>query len=216
MATRIHTTLSEHRIEYEPSPEVAAFLTRLEDMISDPKVSEQEVIGFAYSRENPMLDSTMHPARGMVTKEVFDDPAYAVMGDLLFRKRVEQEKVDVAEIAAKYTLTVAEAAKELEMHPSAVRQAIDARRLASWMKNGANHLEPRAVASFKTATSGRRRGPKPSTPTHELDVVVGHMAGASLRVRAPDGVEKINRVEGNIIHGRIAKWERVVIFDNRG
>ncbi len=216
MPKRIHTTLTEHRIEYDPSPEVEAFLTRLEDMISDPKVNEQQMIGVAYSRENPLLDKTMHPIRAMVTKDVFDDPAYAVMADLLFRKRVAQEKVDVNKLAAKYTVTVAQAAEQLGIHQSAVRQAIEARRLASWMKDGKHFLEPSSLASF-AQSSGKGRAGKKSEMSSELDIVLGHAAGASLRVRSAKPVETIERVDGNVVHGRLAAgWKKIVVLTTAG
>lgn len=217
MTKRIHTTLSGHHIEYDPSPEVAAFLSRLEDMIADPKISEQEMIGVAYSRENPIMDPTLHPTRAVVTKEVFANPAYQVIGDLLFRKRVAQERVDVAKLAAKYTMTIAEAAEDVGVHQSSIRQAIEARRLASWVKNGKHYLEPRSLASFKLSLAdGGKRGPKAKGSGHELDIVLGHAPGQSLRVRAATGVDTVERVEGNIVRGRVAKWERVVVLTTRG
>lgn len=156
MSRRVHVTLSGHRVEYDPSPKLATFLTRLEDMISAPKVAEQEMIGLAYSRENPLMDRTLHPWRVMVTKKVFANPAYQVISDLLFRKRVALEKIDIDAIAATYDLDVAEAAKLAHVHPSAIRQAIKARRLASWVKDGKYFMAPNSLASFAMATKMRR------------------------------------------------------------
>src|SRR5262245_32600640 len=112
MAKRTHTTVSGHHIEYDSTPRVEAFLRRLEDAIDDAKVSENELIGLAYGHENPILDHTMFPSRGAVTKEVLADPAYAVMADLLFRKRLAEEGTDIEKLAARYSMTVSEAAKE--------------------------------------------------------------------------------------------------------
>ena len=81
-----HQTVSGHAIEYEDTPEVAAFLRRLRELVDDPKAGVHEVIGLAYSRENPILDQTIFPERGAVTKEVLASPAYTVVADLVFRK----------------------------------------------------------------------------------------------------------------------------------
>lgn len=216
MSTRTHTTVSGHRIEYSPTPKVSAFLARLEKLVADPKVTEQNMIGLAYSHENPMLDTTMHPARGMVTKAVLDDPAYGVMSDLLFRKRVAQDGVSVDKLAAKYSMTVGEAAADRGIHESAVRQAISAKRLPSWLKDGRHFVEPRAVKALEVGTRGPTKkaaavaaevDAETDTP---LDIVMGNEEGASLNVKAAHPIE-VDSQSGRTHHGTLANWKRVVV-----
>lgn len=153
MSVRHHTTVSGRCIEYSPTPKASSFLERLEKLAADPKVAEQQLIGLAYSQENPILDASFHPGRGMVTRAVLDDPAYEVMVDLLFRRRMAEDGVSAETLAARYSMTVAEAAEELGIHESAVRQAIAAKRLASWIKDGNRHyLDPRAVRTLEVGT----------------------------------------------------------------
>lgn len=154
----IYETITGHRIEYTPKPKVAAFLRRLEAMVADESATESDCIALAYSTENPILDHSMFPGRGAVTRDVLADPAYRVMTDLLFRKRIAERQIDVATTEARYTMTVAEAAEELGVHVSAIRQAIASQRLASWHREGRHYLDPRAVRAMRlTAAAGKRR-----------------------------------------------------------
>lgn len=153
-----HRTVSGQTIDYSPSPKVVAFLRRLEDEVENPKTSEQALIGLAYSNENPILDHTMFPGRGSVTKDVLADPAYHVMTDLLFRKQIAEQDIDVDKLAARYSMTVGEAAEELGINESAVRLAISSKRIASWVKDGKHFLEPRAVQSLEVGTRGPKKG----------------------------------------------------------
>jgi excisionase family DNA binding protein len=208
MTTRLHTTVNGHRIEYTPSPKVAAFLDRLADLADDPNVSEQEMIGLAFSRENPILDHTIFPTRGAVTKATLDDPAYAVQADLLFRKRLQVDGMSEEKVAARYTMTVAEAAAELGVHESAIRQAIGAKRLASWVKDGKHFLDPKAVRALELGT----RGPRAALVGGPLEIVMGHTADARLKVKAFEPIAPLGRVEGNVVRGRLKTWKRVVVM----
>lgn len=230
MSTKLHTTVSGHRVEYDPSSKVDAFLRRLERMVDDETVSEQDMIGVAYSGDNPILAHDVFPGRGAVTKAVLDDPTYAVMTDLLFRKRIAQESIDVEKLAARYSMTVPEAAEQLGVHESAVRQAIGAKRLASWMKDGRHYLEPKSLDSFEVGTRGPRgsvaqgaAGPRTKSVTHgtrgpraksggPLEIVMGHAKDLSLKVRSSEPVEPVERVEGNIVKGALEHWKRVVVM----
>lgn len=224
MTKRTHVTVSGHRIDYEPTPKVAAFLRRLEDAIGDPKVTERELIGLAYSSENPFLDHGMFPGRGSVTKDVLADPAYHVMTDLLFRKQVAEQEIDVSKLEARYSMTVPQAAVELGIHESAVRQAIAAKRLASWLKDGKHFIDPRSLKSFEVGTRGPRKGTTIEVVVNDqieitdklsvepLELVLGHTKGASLKVRGAEDVETIERVSGNIVRGRLNRWKRVIVM----
>jgi len=152
-----YKTLSGEIIEYPtPAPEVAAFLAQVMDAAHDPMVTEAELTALIYGKMNPLLDQDTLPSHGVVTKATFANPIYHVMIDLLGRKRVQVGTLDMARAEARYTMTVAEAAEQLEVHPSAVRQAIHAHKLAAQKRGGAWLLDPNAVESYRVS----RRGPK--------------------------------------------------------
>lgn len=230
MTKRFHTTASGHRIEYEASPKAVAFLRRLEEMVGDDSITTQEMTGLAYSTENPILDHAMFPGRGAVTRAVLDDPAYGVVTDLLFRKQLAEDGTDIERVAAKYSMTVGEAAAELGVTEGAIRQAIAAKRLASWVKEGGRHyVDPRAAKTLEVGTRapvGPRKGSFGDAPEvmakHRrvadaiapsgapLEVRMGSAAGASLSVRAKHPI-KVDEQIGNVNHGHVSPWRRVVV-----
>lgn len=222
MTERIHVTVSGHRIAYEPSPKVVTFLRRLAEMVTDGSVSENEFVGLAYSKENPILDHAMFPTRGAVTKDVLADPAYAVLTDLLFRKRLAISGEDVSKIAARYTMTVSEAAAELGIHESAVRQAIAAKRLPSWISDGKHYIDPRSLKDFETGTRGPKRGTTIERSVSDsidvsdsvdatLAVVMGHGDGSSMKVRSRESMTDLEPIAGNLLRARLKHWEKVVV-----
>ena len=84
MSTERYTTILGEVIEYPaPSSEVAAFLERVKRAAHDPSVSEAQLSELVYGRENPVLDQTIFPGRGAVTKAVHANPVWPVMQDLL-------------------------------------------------------------------------------------------------------------------------------------
>lgn len=223
---KLYITTSEHRIHYEPTPKVLAFFLKLGAMVDNDKISEQEMIGLAFSSENPILDHTLFVGRGAVTKEVLEDPAYAVLTDILFRKKVSLGLVDVAKLAAMHSMTVAEAAAELGVHESAIRQAISARRIGSWLKDGRHYLDPRVVKTLEIGRGPRAGSPKPDievahadgsreiiqVKSHPLEIVMGHAKDASMRVKAQDQLIELGRIAGNVKHYRLMSWKRVVVM----
>ena len=224
MTKRFHTTASGHRVEYEASPKVAAFLRRLEEMVDDADVTTQEMTGLAYSSENPILDHALFPGRGAVTRAVLDDPAYGVVTDLLFRKQLAEDGTDVERVAAKYSMTVGEAAVERGVTEGAIRQAIAAKRLASWVKEGGRHyVDPRAVKTLEVGTRAPV-GPRKGTFSDAPEVMAKHRRVAdavaaapplevrmgSLSVKAKHPI-KVDEQIGNVNHGQISPWKRVVV-----
>ena len=137
------------------SPALNAFLDRLRAGVEDVTVSEATFIELLYSVENPLLDQTIMPGRGTVTKAVFADPAYHVMLDLLGRKRLALGSLDMDKVRARYSMTVAQAAAHRGVHESAIRQAIQNRRLSSVRIDGRHMLDPEQVNALETS----RRGP---------------------------------------------------------
>lgn len=224
-----HETMSGHLIEYErPSAKVAAFIARLREMAESAAVTEQEMIAAAYGPENPILAPGLFPGRGAVTKEVLADPVYHVMADLLARKHLAVSGTNVEELAAEHTVAVPDAARELGLTEDAVRKAIAARRLPSWIRDGRHMLHPKSVAAFGKLTQsddkprrGRERQDDRSEAERkrdaridrELEVKLGNSAGMSFRVRYPASLGDLKRVDGNIHEGIIRDgWKRIAVI----
>lgn len=227
---RIHVTLSGHEIRYDdPGPELEHFLQRAQRLAENPEVTEGELVALVYSRENPILDHSIFPGRGTVTREVLDRPEYAVLQDLLFRKEVQQRAIDVRAIEARYTLTPGEVAERLGVHVSAVTKACQERRVSSWVKGRRYFLDPGALAPLE---QGKRRGPAPGggprlvaepgrfdvkgRPT-TLSYRAGQEAGAVLRVRLPgpagEAVEPSSKAAP--AEGQVKAWRRVGVLHGR-
>ncbi len=169
-----YTTIAGEEIAYPtPAPDVAALLSALVDAVNDPIVSESEIIELIYGKENPLLRQDVLPHHGVVTKEVFDNPLYHVMTDLLGRKRVQLGTLNVDKALSQYTMTVSEAAEELGIHPSAVRQAIKTRRLAGVKKGSQYFLRPLSVRSYKVSQRGPKRRKDTDEPMTQTEAATG-------------------------------------------
>lgn len=87
MATVIHELISGGVIEYESTPELEVFLPRVLRLLKDPDKTEDDMIEIVYGPTNPIMDETLIPGRGAVTKAIHGSPVYRVFVDLLERKR---------------------------------------------------------------------------------------------------------------------------------
>jgi hypothetical protein len=203
-----HVTLSGHTIEYEETPSLRAFLERLQEIAKEPSKTADEFRTLMYSKENPLLDSSIFAEQGAVTKEALANPAYRVMSDLLFRKEVQQRGDDVEKIAAQFTVPVPEAARRLGMTEGGVRQAIAARRLSSWVKEGRYFTSEHAIENFERGN----RGPRPAM---ELEVCLGRTTGRSFRMKAPTDLVQVERHD-HVIAGRLPRWERIAFISGHG
>ena len=201
----IHETLSGHRIEYDdPDPELAAFLASVRAAADDHEATENELITLIYSADNPLLSPGLVPGQGVVTKETLAHPVYRVLQDLLLRKHVIEHGVDVEAMAARHTIGASEAAERLGVHVSAVRQAIEAQRLASWVKGGRHFIAPAALAAFELA----KRGPKPRG--RALRFRAGNAPGQSFRVKAPSS--EVLEKKGKTVTAEVGEWQRIAVL----
>lgn len=182
MAT--HITLTSERIDYDASPEIQDFLARVALAANDPAVTVSDIVGLIYGEQNPMLVRGVIPGMGLVTAEVHASPVYRVLTDYLDRKRVQAGTLDPAAAEAAYTLTVADAARQLGISESAVRQAIARDRLDAKHIRGRHMLRPEAIASYQRSN----RGPAPAvTRSPELELVTGTEGDAVVRVKHEGG-----------------------------
>ncbi len=201
---RSYETASGHVIEHDPDPRTARFLARVQELVADPRTKENDIIGFAYGSENPML---LHVpgGRSIVTRETLEHPSYLVLGDLLYRKRIQQTGMSAEEVAARYTATVADAAAVLGVTPDAVRKRAREHKLPSWVKGGEYFFDPKSLATF---ARGAERGP--AAAGGALRCVAGGGWKSFLRVKAPgraadpiggSGAEEVT----------IRKWRRIAV-----
>lgn len=196
-----YVTVSGHTVELDPSGEDAAFLDRLVALAHRTGTTSNDLIALAYSHENPFLDHSTHPTLGLVTKETLENPAYRVLGDVLFRKSLDESGESVESLADAHTMIVSETAAELDMHESAVRQAIKAGKLASWVKDGKHYMKPSAVEAY-AKTSGPRRGPaRQEGSASSLFVRVGHSPDGTMKIAGHSGLRAQRRLGGNVNEG---------------
>jgi len=212
--TRIHQTLSGHRVEYpDPDPRLEKFLDRVQEVFEDRRKTDDDMIRLIYGKENPLLEASS----GMVTREVFDNPVYRVLSDLIVQKRVIMDGQDPERIAAKYTLTVADVAARKGVSEDAIRKAVREHRLPSWVKGGSYFFEPRSIEAVPLGT----RGPMPKG-IEPISYRVGYdkVTNTQLRLRTdpggnqPEETDKavpIKQYE-RVYQGTIERWRRAAVF----
>lgn len=194
----------------------------------DPTVTEAALTELIYGKENPLLDQSIFPGRGAVTKITLANPVYHVMLDLLDAKRVQAGTLSKPAAEAAFTMTVSEAAETLGITPGAVRQALDAKRLAGVKRGPSYFLDPRSVATYRDRVV--RRGPEAK---HELEASIvpidprsgsgktrdvlpallariGNVEGKSFRLKV-DGFTETSRPDGHVVEGVVQSFERAAI-----
>jgi hypothetical protein len=156
-----YTMLSGETVQYPDPPfEVANFLAKVRLAAGDPNVNVNQLTELIYSPENPLLDTSILPGRAMVTKKIFENPVYHIMTDQIGLKQIQLGLVTKEIWDAQFTVSVQEAAKQLDITPGAVRAAIAAKKLSGWLRNGQWYLHPNAIASYKVSNRGRKKSIK--------------------------------------------------------
>jgi excisionase family DNA binding protein len=143
-----------------------------------------------------------------------------VLQDLIQRKDLRERGIEVEEIAARFTMTVAEAAERLMVDVSAVSKMIHAGRLPSWVKGREGpgrsrqfYLDPDGLGALGPV--GRRGSPpRDMVP---LKYRVGQEKGTVLRLRyAGEQGETVEAgSEGAPVEGELLRWRRVGILHGR-
>lgn len=209
-----HEMLGGELVEFAPSVEEEAFLRRLEGIVRDGTLHAEALETLLWSEENPLLDTSLVPGRAFATKETLDNPAWRVMRDLLDRRRTADGTLDWEAAQARYTVTVREAAGELGIHESAVRQAIQAGRLAAVKRGGQHFLDSASVKRYHVSNRG------PTRKGAELHVREGHKTGVGFRTKRQPPRALIHMV----VHGEpggaatVADiqegWHRIAVLTN--
>jgi hypothetical protein len=154
--------VSGETIRYsDPPPAVATFLARVRLAAQDPTVSIGQLIDLVYGPDNPLLDHTVFPGRGMVTAAVHADPIYRVMRDQIALKEAVAGTFNPADARKAYTLSVPKTSKKLGISPAAVRLAISNQKLAAVYDNGQWWIRPESVASYKVSNRGPKAAGRP-------------------------------------------------------
>lgn len=179
----IHVSLAGHEIKYEDlKPDVAKFVKRAQALADDPKSTEDDLVVLVYGSDNPILDRTLFPERGMVTEAVLKNPVYHLLQDLLARKRAAIKGQTAEQLGRSFTLTVAQAAEQTGVSEDAINKGIRARRIPSWVKDGQRYLDPRTFAALGLG----ERGTLPEG-FMRLKVRVGASQTGQLRVKHSGG-----------------------------
>lgn len=210
-----YTLLSGETVEFSaPSGELAQFLDRVLSAAVDPAVTEAELSALVHGPENPLLDKTAVPGRCVPTAEVYRDPVFHVMLDCIERKRLPPGS-EVAAPQARFTMTVPDAAKQLCISESAVRQAIYAGRLRARKDGGTYYLDPESVSGYRVSKRGPRRQDRlaKGPPGGALDARIGSGPDASFKVKhSRDDFELVEK-RGPEWTGTIpAGWRRIGIL----
>jgi len=155
--TTTYTTLSGFTIEHTiPVGAIAAFMDNVRDAADDSRLGIDSMITLVYGQSNPLLDRTTFTGVGAVTPAVFANPLYHVLLDRIGRKRVQLGLLDLAATEARYTVTPEEAADQLGISVSAVRQAIERHKLPAWKRGGRIFLDPVSIATYAVSNRGPR------------------------------------------------------------
>jgi len=203
-----YTLLSGEKITYSPPPIVADFIARAHAAAADPGVDVAAMVELVYGAENPILDRAMIPGRPVVTKAVFDSPEYKVLADLLQVKRVQAGGMVLPDSA--YTVPVLDAAERLGITPSAVRAAINGKKLDARQINGEWLIRDESVGGYRVSNRGRKAEPR-------VLVAYGSEPGRSLSISKPlNGTLEVERIRmtrsENVYTARLAPgWTAAVV-----
>ncbi len=201
---RLYTTASGHTVTLDPESADCAFLDRLTELAASEATTENDLISLGYSHENPFLDSTIHPTLGFVTATVQANPAYRAMSDIIWRKG--KTASDLARLEALHVLTVADAARFLEVDEAEVRLAVKAGKLASWVREGRLMFQQAVLERYRNVRARAPRSLAREAPP--LRVRVGRSTAGAFTIAGNEQLHERVRVSGNVVEGEVhaTKW----------
>lgn len=208
-----------------------AFLAKAIRWTYEPDVTVGELYNLIYGAQNPIL------VDGVVTRAATEDPAWGLLMEAIDRKRAAVGHLDVEAARARFTMPVSEAALQLGVSTSAVRQLIDRSRLVACKEGASYLLDPASVAAYR----GVRRGPSPAASLLErqpaaapsvergaggpvvaerVSVRIGHDAqsGAHVRIKGARIADPVtdNGFGSRILTGELAPgWTRLYVLAYR-
>jgi hypothetical protein len=145
-----YITLDGQTVTYpDPTPDVAAFLGRVELALIDPNVSWGDFLTLTHGLENPIMDTTFVPGLAMVTNKNCDNPILKILSDMLNRKQILLGKLNWDATVAAYTVDVATAAKELNLTEDEVIAAITRKELGAIKRGEHWMLRPNSLDSYR-------------------------------------------------------------------
>jgi excisionase family DNA binding protein len=210
-----YTLLSGETVEFAtPTGELSAFLSRVLAAVRDPSVSDVELLDLVLGPENPLLDRSSVAGRSIATADVYRDPTFHVMLDCVARKRLPLEVAPTTP-RTRFTMTVPDAAQQLGISESAVRQAIYAGRLRASKEGGTYYLDPHSVASYRVSKRGPRRQDQlaKGPPGGALDARIGSGPDASFRVKHSRDDFELTEKRGPEWTGMVpAGWRRIAVL----
>jgi excisionase family DNA binding protein len=214
-----YTLLSGETVEFTmPSSELGTFLQRVLAAAQDPAVSHGELSELVHGLENPLLDRAVVPGGAIATAEVYRSPLFHAMLDCVARKRLSPDSTAPAP-RTRYAMTVPEAAKQLGISESAVRQAIYTNRLRARKEGGTHYLDPRSVASYRVSRRGpRRQGEQEKGLSGgPLEVRIGSGPDSSFRVKHGRDAFELTESRGAEWTGTIpGGWRRIALLGTSG
>lgn len=134
-----------------------SFLVKAIAWTYNDSITVGELYNLIYGPQNPLL-LVGEDGRAVVTQATVENPAWALMAEMIDRKRARFGHLDVAGARALFTMSVNEAALRLDRTPSAVRQLIAAGRLSARREGGSWMLDPASVEAFRGLKRGPARG----------------------------------------------------------
>ena len=163
----IHIMLSGEALSYEQTPASSRFIEHVRAMVERAQASEEAVVALVYGADNPLLQHGVLLGRGLVTRAVIADPTWHVLLDLVDQARARAAAARAREApTARATVSVADAAAQLRVSTSAVRQAIARGTLEAVKQGGTYWLTPEAVGAYRVSRTGpKARAKPPPAPT---------------------------------------------------
>ena len=182
-----YVTLFGHDLELAPSPELAAFHTRL--AAAGPAAED-----LLYGDENPLASSARLTLadRPVWTADTLRSPEWAYLADAVARARVSTGTLDAAAVESRATWTAEDAAASLGVSEQAVRSAVSSGSLPGVMVRGQLRLDPSAVEAHVTtrATGRTTRVPALYARTgHQGDAYLAVHGGRPTLVSSRDGLD---------------------------
>jgi len=208
-AIHTFTLLSGETVTVEMTPEIDAYIARLRAMAVDTSIGLQPFIDALYHEDNPALVKGVIPGRGLVTTEVLRSPVWAVMSDIEQQKLIATGlQTPFAEQAEAFTMSAADAARQLGITPNAVRMASKEERLAGRKIANRWMVLPSSVDAYAVSVRG---------PGNKLECTIGHVKGfkASLRFDESATLTRLKRTPNqpqSVVRGHLSDWHWAVLL----